>query len=633
TVKAWLQEIAPKFTPIVTAKNYSGTSLLNSRSPFSFQTSSHLTGGAQSSENQDPDAATRDGAKLNDHNERAERDLLKTVWEYIRRGNMEEAKEACIKAGEHWRAESIGGGEFYTELPAFGVLDAESTDIPRGNKSRSLWKGTCYNLANDATADQYERAIYGALSGDVASVLPVCFTWEDHAWAQYNALVESMTEAQLSKYGRGDSCAELPLPQAHIDEAKDIFASIANSNKPELRSVVDDIFFKIQRGIILGQTNQLVTQLAKDARVSFNMGKALSPQMQRFLAHFVLLLRSKGLDIPKEDGDFFVNNYVEYLIAEKMYKIAPLYASYLPKDLQVKTCSKFLKGFTGPRVEREKQVAALRKYGVDLHGILIATVDQLLEQSKAEIEKKTDFASTLKQNITAQTSKQERQIVTILEWLSFSPSEYTECVKRGNSIIRKYLANGRLGAAFTLSNSLPFEAEKSDPFYETPQQMAMSKEYLHYQDLFSARLCFHEWQDAIQSKPSADAPRSEVQKWESLVKTKANQATEEIEKLLKSKWLSECKLPEDDARNNELEHLRKLYISELVMNLHQVYFDSRDLVPGFLAKSVAMVNLVASESVMLYEQMQESQRLQEFLAQIRLSSLELIKAGQSPFGF
>lgn len=46
--------------------------------------------------------------------------------------------------------------------------------------------------------DPYERALYGAISGDTSSVLPVCTSWEDHVWTHINALFESHIEYGLS---------------------------------------------------------------------------------------------------------------------------------------------------------------------------------------------------------------------------------------------------------------------------------------------------------------------------------------------------------------------------------------------------------------------------------------------------
>jgi nuclear pore complex protein Nup107 len=45
---------------------------------------------------------------------------------------------------------------------------------------------------------KYERALYGALSGDLQSVLPACETWEDQLWAHINHLLETRIDAHLA---------------------------------------------------------------------------------------------------------------------------------------------------------------------------------------------------------------------------------------------------------------------------------------------------------------------------------------------------------------------------------------------------------------------------------------------------
>jgi len=79
-----------------------------------------------------------------------------------------------------------------------------------------------------------------------------------------------------------------------------------------------------------------------------------------------------------------------------------------------------------------------------------------------------------------------------------------------------------------------------------------------------------------------------------------------------------------------------MYLSELALNLHEVYFESRVVVPSYLEKSVEMANLIAAErgeEVPLHKELLDSGRLQELLTQIRLSSLELISKGRSPFAY
>lgn len=92
----------------------------------------------------------------------------------------------------------------------------------------------------------------------------------------------------------------------------------------------------------------------------------------------------------------------------------------------------------------------------------------------------------------------------------------------------------------------------------------------------------------------------------------------------------------DNIRAHELRKLRQIYLSEIALNLHEVYFQSRDVIPANLEKSVEMANLIAAErdeETPLHKELADNGRLQELLAKIRLSSLELISLGRSPFAY
>ncbi|KAF9909156.1 Nucleoporin nup84 [Linnemannia zychae] len=626
-VKSWLEVIAPANSRGIGSKRIVPTTKPTG-APFSqFATTSTQVN------YQDPDATTRDGVKLDEYNQRVEHGLLQAVWEYIRRGQIQTAKETCEKAGEPWRAESISGGELYSVSTAFTDPQYDREEGPIGNKTRGLWKGTCYALANEATADQYERAIYGALCGDIQSVLPVCSSWEDHAWARYNALVESMVEDRLSKFNRGGRSKSLPIPTATFSSAKDIFDSMANSDDQQLRNDSKDMFKAIQTSIILGQTDQMLAKLAREAKEARNTGAPLRPHMLRFLAHFVLLLRSKNANVPKADGDFFIKNYVDFLISKQQYDIAPLYASFLPRQLQVETCSAYLKTVDGSKKERQGYLANIRKHGLDLHSILTATVDGLLEKNKSTSED-CDVKAGLKLSIMEPTTAQESAQIKSLEWLAFDTPQYMECLHRSNNLIRKYLAVGRLNAAFALYTSLPLDIAQSGSM--GIMSTSLRQEHTYYGDLFAARRVLEKWRDLLVAKPTKGASRADVLAWEIEFKRLATTTAAELEGLLRSKWLFDCIIPGDDVRGYELRKLRQIYLSEIALNLHEVYFQSRDALPEFLEKSVEMANLIAAErdqEIPLHKELQDNGRLQELLSQIRLSSLELINMNRSPFAY
>ncbi|KAF9108716.1 hypothetical protein BGX29_008248 [Mortierella sp. GBA35] len=627
-VKSWLEVIAPLPNPRI------GTKRLPSAAKPTIPLFSKPTTTITTQPNfQDPDATTRDGFKLDEYNQRVEHDLLQTVWEYIRRGQIQKAKDACEQAGESWRAESISGGDLYTVTTAFTDPQYDREEGPHGNKTRGLWKGTCYAIAKDTTADQYERAIYGALCGDIPSVLPVCSSWGDHAWVRYNALVESMVEARLTQFKRGGPSKVLPIPTTTVSSTKDIFDSIDNSDDQQLRNESKDMFKTIQTSIILGETDEMITKMAKEARASRKAGAPLRPHMLRFMAHFVLLLRSKKSNVPKADGDFFIKSYVDFLISKQLFDIAPLYASFLPHHLQVETCSTYLQTVDGSKKERLGYIADIRKHGLDVHSILTATVDGLLKKHKSTSES-GDIKAGLKQSMSAPTTAQESAQIKSLEWLTFETPLYLDCLHRSNNLIRKYLAEGRLNAAYALYISLPSDIAQSGVRGVLP--LSLGKEHDYYGELFAARSVLEKWRRHWESKPGDRAPRMDVLSWEIELKELSPTAATELQSLLRSKWLFDCILAGDEVRAQELRKLRQIYLSEAALNLHEVYFNSSDVLPDYLERSLEMANLIAAErgeEVPLHKELQDNGRLQELLAQIRLSSLELIKKGRSPFAY
>lgn len=95
--------------------------------------------------------------------------------------------------------------------------------------------------------DAYERALYGAISGDVTSVLPVCSSWEDNVWAHVNALLEESVEAGLwsSSEGRFWSRNTVHAIQSSALPVEDASLGTTPKSGAELRQELASIFDRI----------------------------------------------------------------------------------------------------------------------------------------------------------------------------------------------------------------------------------------------------------------------------------------------------------------------------------------------------------------------------------------------------
>lgn len=135
----------------------------------------------------DPDALTRQSRKLEPQDEYFERSIWLGCFEHLRRGSsLETIRDWCQERTEMWRAISMSA----MLLPS----DGNEAPMDASPESLALWRRMCYGLARQGGADDFERAVYGILSGDISSVEKVARTWEDHLFANYNALLRTQLD-------------------------------------------------------------------------------------------------------------------------------------------------------------------------------------------------------------------------------------------------------------------------------------------------------------------------------------------------------------------------------------------------------------------------------------------------------
>jgi len=144
----------------------------------------------------DPDAPTRQNRKLEAQDQYFERAIWLGCYEMLRRGKSpSDIREWCVDRSEVWRAISMSG------LPDQIEQDAEITKPA----SWALWRRMCFALARNGGEDDYEKAVYGILSGDITSVEPVCRSWDDFVFAHYNALLRTQYDEFLVNHFLKDS--------------------------------------------------------------------------------------------------------------------------------------------------------------------------------------------------------------------------------------------------------------------------------------------------------------------------------------------------------------------------------------------------------------------------------------------
>ena len=248
----------------------------------------------------DPDATNRaDGSDstrqvLDSEDANYEKALLRTLWEYVRVGELDQAIDMCRQSDVSWRAASLSGGKLYEDdvlaraaATAGGdmeILQAEGEErFIQGNLRRKLWKTTCRALAGSEHLDQYEKALYGAIAGEQESMLPVCKSWEDHLWVRINALLEEeidsilLEKEQQGNYLLDAANSDAPFATTSATKGKgarrdipkamqDIFNALLA--EPALKIDARSPFHVAQSWIILDRTNDLLNSFVSKLEAS-----------------------------------------------------------------------------------------------------------------------------------------------------------------------------------------------------------------------------------------------------------------------------------------------------------------------------------------------------------------------------
>jgi nuclear pore complex protein Nup107 len=259
----------------------------------------------------DPDAKLREEKNLHEEDEIENQKIIDKLWEYIRCGDIEEAKVFCRKSKQFWRAATLSSCSLYHNSRLHPPVE-QSEAI--GNPNRSLAMNCLYQLSNDANFDRKERSVYGALCGNLKAMNFSCLTWYDAVWAHMKA----STESQINEATCLDENTIFPGVQK---ETLKIFESIPNSLDSNIRQESIDPFHILQTYIIQNDFDGLISTVAKWSKDS---GVSMYSNLFRFATHFVLFaMKTNTNTVNKnsrkflDDKDTIIMKFIDHLIETK----------------------------------------------------------------------------------------------------------------------------------------------------------------------------------------------------------------------------------------------------------------------------------------------------------------------------
>ncbi|KAJ3075261.1 hypothetical protein HDU98_008736 [Podochytrium sp. JEL0797] len=615
-VKEWLEESAPDFIPVETRKGFRPYTLKSVR-----EQSARSVSGAVS---MDPDGPLRTGISLAPDDAGYDHALNKTLFSFVRRGQFAQAADFCRAVDEPWRAASFAGINYHNDAFVDGV--ANEDEGLSGNVNRDLWKETCYMIAKEPSADLYERAYYAVMCGNVDNVAPVCKTWEDFVWAHFNSYIESILQESLTRapqttppngeYSKTQSPETSKLPA-------DLFEWLNRNENPDICRMAQNPFRIFQAMLILNRVDPLLETLHHQFLNASSSIPQL-PTVLRFIAHLILALRSVSYPLQAhQSADFLLKTYIDLLIAAKKDTIVAVYVGQLPSALQIETFAQFLEGLAVEKEMRAEYVAQGKDCGIDmwmacrraveltfLHGIFKEAVPTRANSV---------FVTNMGEEIPDAVFKQVRA----LEWLLFDPLQQADALIQCTRLIRRFLVHGQIHVLKEILTTVPPKKEflhkswlkagiqeanldaRDTAALENlnPSKRrtgAASFEFLCYTSLVEAFEGLVNWNSFLGVMPKRSNGDSDTvasfqfRDWMETMKSGTVQVEATLRGCLED--IMNIQLnnggfsgQEGQERLSEIQMIRDIYATEIILRLQHVLFETREYIPENLEKCIYLL--------------------------------------------
>ncbi|KAI8815429.1 nuclear pore protein 84/107 [Cladochytrium replicatum] len=654
-VREWLEATAPEYYPAEIQAGYMEFTVRQMERGANIHRSLK---GEEIITSLDPDAPTRQSRKIAEEDQNYERALNQTIFDYIRRGNLDGALDLCEKSKQPWKAASLRGRFLFSD----GEMDNnDENGTVGGNVNRELWRFTCYQMAREESFDPYERAVYALFAGDLENAKVACKSWEDHLWANYFVMMDADFGRDLQAkpvYFHSDDVVPATLPTS-ARTPDQILDSLFMSENKDLADAASSPFRIMQARIILGQMEEILRGLKTQIDMA-NAGIQVPsignfPQILRFLTHLVLVLRKSGYLLNSEYADFIIRSYVDFLIAAKKGTIIALYAAALPAHMQVDSYARFLTLMDDEMLVRWEYLKLAGTHGVDVHMVARRTVQLAISSLRDEgpLPNARDVVFTKLNDLV---TSEEEQLIRVLEWLIYEPSQSLDALICSNTLVRRFLVRGRYHAAIAVLKKIPnnlispewkamtlkdFKVDnETDP---RSRSIATSvREHATYRSLLECLGAYNLWislyaKSTTMSKYVArsNVSAKERQDWTSKLIDSTTRVESALREMAQSGWNVDAEEistefgtenePEDVTRNQEVGMLRLIYLSEMLFWLHQILFSTRDIIRGNLEKSIRLADFVAVDNTDLLDVLDKSGRLPDFLNLMRVSGVECLR--------
>ncbi|KAJ2798254.1 Nucleoporin nup84 [Coemansia guatemalensis] len=613
-VRRWLEETAPAFQPVETRKGY-----------LFYTRRGAKNGAGRIVTEVDPDATSRQRKDLAFEDAEYEASLLRTLYEYVRRGRVGNAMDLCVESDEPWRAASLKGGLFWrdpmlepeTDMPVDTEDGADVVDVrplhTAGNINRALWKHACAALAHDENNDIYERALYAALSGRLDEAVLVCDSWEDFVWAYVNSMIESHIDQAIKDAG-GLYIAAQTMSFDHvqskyppISNMRHVFGTIASHDSSKLQQESNEPFRMLQKALITDSFSEYLTEFSRKLRNEAIGENELG--LLRFVVHAALCLRQLGFSLSNEAVSITLDTYIGCL-AKGHQELVAAYVSHMPAEEQTESYAQFLQHVSDPFSVRMQLLKLAENHGLDVDAISKRTTELLLrkyanDQGSQSNNMDTEVSCFVLAEPSEPITDAELGQIRAIEWVTSSTRLYEHALVEICKLARRFLLAGRTNAATRLFNSLPDNFVQQDWVKDSlsttngsdrasPSRGSMNgrprnpgrgsdgvvesyfHEYIHLFSLCDAYAYYSTWAESLCKRPAeatSQAARLQVKwlEWKESISQATDHAVQMFRgRLLDIDWLSPQSLDIGETDSEAEAGLHQERMEELV-RLRELY--------------------------------------------------------------
>lgn len=453
----------------------------------------------------DPDAVTRQGRVLEQQDEFFEQCMWMVCWEMLRRGKKwSDIREWYRDRVEGWRAVSLRGAEpawdsatdVNKSIMSDSMLDESDLSQLRdeeppvakieGNRSRALWRRMCFWLARNGGVNDYERAVYGLLGGDLDTVEKVCNNWDDFLFAHYNSIVlfqfdrylhehypDRLSPTMAKRFGLFDSVQfhgdPTSVSRRVVEKLKQEDVTSNEASQPmkliqgylicrKFSDLVYQYGLALSKVANMNEPSKIIPALdeARDTQYHLKYLRRNSHDDLRVICHMLIIFKELGFDNGYGDRKIATENnivaWIDFLRLTGKIDLVPLYSAYLSPERQILTLAAVLRDISSSTV-RQELIRLMQAYGIDVPSVIRRQIQDTVKEAGLE-EPKTEMINvqifeemnsskpanpTIKRDfIGTEVSKGDLSVIESFEWYLYLDGHWEETFTTGAFLFQRF---------------------------------------------------------------------------------------------------------------------------------------------------------------------------------------------------